>query len=460
MNKITKFLRYIPLLISFPVMADYIPNTEPTGSSNQESSSTQQDLVNLGGYLGYVIGTPPKNISDTLLDYTSSSSNQELYEQGALIALFGAQPVATITSMLTYFVPPSASNSSTLNDLANVTNTAFGDYGTASMSYPSVVRNVDAPTNSSTYASDPTSQALINLLTTNDYSVCNSQATQSSSSSSTSYPISTPTCLSQATALETILNLAGTGPGGPSTQFPGTNTFGSYSYVQSFLGQVNANVVLSPLLYTNNSSSNNTSTTNSSSSAYNGLPSSNQEDQAADFIRYAIGIPAGLATASSYSSMWNSAFPNGIGNIAANQSSTTIAAQEALASYLVNLRTYAARSSVPISNLYQIFAKREPQPLSFNNTTTSQALSEFQMATWRIYDAQNQQNNQWVDQINNASAATVNKEIAILLSEINYQLYLTRQIAERQLMTTSVALLTYMGTGPILQQTNYNSNNQ
>ena len=158
--------------------------------------------------------------------------------------------------------------------------------------------------------------------------------------------------------------------------------------------------------------------------------------------------------------MWNSAFPNGIGNIAANQSSSTIAAQEALASYLVNLRTYAARSSVPISNLYQIFAKRDPQPLSFNNTTTSQALSEFQMATWRIYDAQNQQNNQWVDQINNASAATVNKEIAILLSEINYQLYLTRQIAERQLMTTSVALLTYMGTGPILQQTNYNSNNQ
>ena len=435
------------LCISLPVMADFVPNQEPTGANSQDLSSIQKDLVSLGGYLGYILTNSPSNVSDTLLDYSSSTSNNEIYEQTAMVAFFGAMPVNTIESILTYFVPPSASNSSSLNNLANTT---YAQYSSPSYNYPSAVYNIDAPAASaSTYTDDPTSQAVLNILTTNDYSVCNALASTNSSSTST-YPISTSTCMSQSLAMQTILN----SNSNQSGIFPGVGTFGSYSYVQPFLGQLNANVVIAPLMYTNNSSSSSSTENenNSSSTSNNGLPSSSQEDQASDFIRYAIGVPQGLSSYSNYMSIFNAAFPSNQGQVSQNQSSSAAAAQEALASYLVNLRTYAARSSVPISNLYSILSSRIPQKSPINNTETSQALSEFQMATWRIFNLQNSQNNQWVDQINNASAATVEKEIAILLSEINYQLYLSRKIAERQLMTESITLLNNMGTPPVLQQ--------
>jgi intracellular multiplication protein IcmX len=452
--------------MSLPAFADYVPNYEPSGENSQNLSSIQQDLVNLGGYLGYILGTAPSNVSDTLLDYSSSTSNQEVYEQAALIALFGALPVDTIQSVLTYFIPPTATNSSTLNNLANLTST---NYGTPSQNTFSAVVNIDAPAaSSSSYLDDPTSQAVLNILTTNDYSVCNAAASSSSSSSSNAYPISTSTCVSQSSAMQTLLNSSAT----QSNIFPGVTSFGSYNYVQPFIGQLNANVLLAPLMYTNNSASSSSSSSNSSNSSSsnsaNGLPSSSQADQAADFVRYAIGVPQGLSNYSNYLSIWQTAFPSGTGSVSANQAQATAAAQSALAAYLVNLRTFAARSSAAIGNLYYLLSKRMPQTnsttsnsssgSSSSNNQTSQELSEFQMATWRIYNMQNSQSNQWVDQINTASAATVEKEIAILLSEINYQLYLNRKIAERQLLTESITLLNGMGTSPVLQINN-NGNN-
>jgi intracellular multiplication protein IcmX len=86
---------------------------------------------------------------------------------------------------------------------------------------------------------------------------------------------------------------------------------------------------------------------------------------------------------------------------------------------------------------------------SDSKTQTSQALSEFKMATRRLYDPSKSSNdsanpdesNQWVTLINDASSGTVQKEIAILLSEINYQLYLSRQQDERALATLSLMLI-------------------
>ena len=60
---------------------------------------------------------------------------------------------------------------------------------------------------------------------------------------------------------------------------------------------------------------------------------------------------------------------------------------------------------------------------------------------WRLANGGDSTTEQWVQKINTASSATVQKEIAILLSEINYQLYLDRQIQERMLLTNSVSLL-------------------
>ena len=61
------------------------------------------------------------------------------------------------------------------------------------------------------------------------------------------------------------------------------------------------------------------------------------------------------------------------------------------------------------------------------------------MATWRLFNfGQQNQQQTWKDSINSASEATVQKEIAILLAEINYQMYLSRQQEERVLLTNSM----------------------
>ena len=82
-----------------------------------------------------------------------------------------------------------------------------------------------------------------------------------------------------------------------------------------------------------------------------------------------------------------------------------------------------------------------PQESKDGKTQSSQALSEFEMATKRLYDPKKESGSQWIDQINAASAATVQKEIAVLLSELNYQIYLMNQKTDRMLLTQSLALL-------------------
>ena len=62
------------------------------------------------------------------------------------------------------------------------------------------------------------------------------------------------------------------------------------------------------------------------------------------------------------------------------------------------------------------------------------------MATRRIYNPE-KNGEQWIDQINKASPTTVEKEMALLLAEINYQLYLNRQQDERLLLTNSLLLI-------------------
>lgn len=129
----------------------------------------------------------------------------------------------------------------------------------------------------------------------------------------------------------------------------------------------------------------------------------------------------------------------------------------AIKAYTAIIRTYAARMSVGLGNLYYLLSKRVPQELSTPKTApsgggtkvTSQALMEYKMATWRLFntdDAADKQ--QWVDKINTATPATVQKEMAMLLAEINYQLYLNRQQQERLLMTNSVLLLISANTVP------------
>lgn len=113
----------------------------------------------------------------------------------------------------------------------------------------------------------------------------------------------------------------------------------------------------------------------------------------------------------------------------------------ALDNYILQIRTYVARLSVGLGNLYAILAKRMPQK-DANGVQSSEALMEYKMATWRLFETTNEKTPQkWLDVINNASPASVQKEMAVLLAEINYQLYLSRQQQERLLLNNSILLL-------------------
>lgn len=159
-------------------------------------------------------------------------------------------------------------------------------------------------------------------------------------------------------------------------------------------------------------------------------------------------------TQSDYSKLFSLAYPptNDDGSYASDVDANDVMnAKVALAKYLLGLRVYAAKASVPIGNLYYILSKRMPQESTSSDgsssSSSSQALNEFKMATWRLYDPNKQNTDQWVQKINSSSAATVQKEVAILLSEISYQMYLSRQEQERLLLTESMVMMQLLSSG-------------
>jgi len=154
--------------------------------------------------------------------------------------------------------------------------------------------------------------------------------------------------------------------------------------------------------------------------------------------------PISLPKIKSYDSLYNTAVPVGQ-KPNAPPSLDQLKAQGVLSSYFANLRVFAAQSSVGMGNLYFILSKRLPQNQSgdANAILTSQAMSEFNMATWRLFNSEDlsSPNKQWINKLNTASSATVQKEIAVLLAEINYQMYLNRQLQERNLLTNTIMLM-------------------
>lgn len=198
------------------------------------------------------------------------------------------------------------------------------------------------------------------------------------------------------------------------------------------LEQLNGSLLIDPLLYSQTSLQN-TNAGNGAETSQEGLKANDQSEEARNYITYATGAlaPTKQIDLTTYQNFYDKA--NQTTDMAA-----AVSAQSILGSYLSGLRTAAAQNSVAISNLYAIYARRMPQAGAADNA--SQALNEYRLATRRLFDPTSK-SAQWVESINNASAATVQKEIAILLSEINYQLYLTRQQEERLLLTNSIMLL-------------------
>ncbi|HBI21985.1 MAG TPA: hypothetical protein DDY37_05300, partial [Legionella sp.] len=206
-----------------------------------------------------------------------------------------------------------------------------------------------------------------------------------------------------------------------------------------FLSELNGNTLIAPLLYT-------TTADTTQQEEGSGLLGTNQVEAARNFIRYVTGAvkPLPAVKWADYNNQLAAAYKKPASTTETSDERT--AREKALASltdYVASTRIYAAKNSVVNSNLYYILSKRMPQQ---DLDKSSQAFNEFQMATRRQYDPSKDADHQWIDSINTASPAAVQKEMALLLSEINTQLYLSRQQEERLLLTNTLILINSMAS--------------
>ncbi|WP_133127532.1 hypothetical protein [Legionella nagasakiensis] len=384
----------------------YQPNDSNGGYSPEGTESLQAIqvyLYNLGQYLGFSLGTAPQNNpiqSAAPLPFLDLSQTQ--------ITNAYIPAVAALTSIISLSIFKNYSSTTTTG--GNISANSLVDQ--------------------QPYQSDPISQSVLNILTTPDYSYCLSSY---QGKAFTANPLSNCTSAgAQLTNLKIVTDVVGTLPG--PTKFFTTDGITTNSTNNNLIQQLSSNSLLTPLSYSTDSQ-----TTNQSSSQ---LTANSEAQIAENFIRYVSGntLPVDLATWSQYESLYNTATTGKTTDLATQQANYT------LSQYLASLRTYAAQTSVGVNNLYYILSKR----MTSDTTKTSEASSEYNMATWRLaninqnttgQNQNNQQQQQWTEQIKNAPPETVQKEIALLLAEINYQLYLTRQQQERILLTNSILVI-------------------
>ena len=421
MNHKARILTFLLSVATIPAVAtdQYQPSMEQSDTKSDSSvdpalQEIKEYLHNFGLYWGYYLETPQEApAKNTLLTETEGSTDDlKLVAQYTFFAIFGANPVNTLFAE---FVPTDSTSAyTTLNAWANST---FTSYETPAHSPVSVNSLIDQQT----YQKDPVNQAVLNMLGTPDYTFCLDYSGKNWNSN----------CqfLYQNKVMRNV-----------TVPLPVADTLFSYDYQKQYLSQLNGNILIAPLLYSaTNNNTNSTSSSTSTSSSDTGLTAKNQVENAANFIRYATGAvqPITLVSRQEYEKQWAAANPSSTTNETSAQRTTRENAQATLTGYLNNVRTYVAKSSVAIGNLYYILSKRLPQT---NLNGSSQALNELTMATRRIYNP-DKEGTQWLDSINTASPVTVQREMALLLSEINYQLYLNRQQEERILLTNSLLLL-------------------
>ncbi len=434
--------------LSTEVFAEDLNNASIQSTPNAGGFGTSQVdkyLLRLGAYLGYDLSNDPK-ADDPASTITPVSSAHTVLEQALIETVLGAMPVNALSNL---FIPTDKTTAFVGPSINNQANATFSTYGT-----PTQAGTSSTPTKGGSdvtvnplidqlpYQQDPVSQAILNILGTPDLSYCLSKDSppqwtgNSGAGSDTTASLPYPKCdvLYGSLITNSIIAQQPTKP--DTSSIPGTSMFFSSAYNQPFLSQLNANTLIAPLWYSTTPSTAQGATPNSTV----GLTAQNQAQTAANFIRYASGavIPLALPSRKVYDDLFIAA-TSGKNDVSAIQAQTT------LATYLASLRVYAAQSSVALSNLYYILSKRLTQndqmSTSNNALPSSQALSEYTMATWRLFNTDPSQKEAWSLQINKASSATVQKEMVTLLAEINYQLYLTRQQEERMLLTNSMLLL-------------------
>lgn len=444
---------------------NYNNNTQAEESTSENTGKLLQSVINWAALVGYDISqekTPPLAYVEL-----TSYANASLLETLLYSTFFGSIPTTTPPVIKSGssssegaglpFVPQSESTTA-INAASNLT---FKNFNSGSQQSSGQVVSIQANSlvDQQPYQADPVSQQIFNILGTPDVSYCSATAQnnpQQNVSNGTNpngksaSPCSIAPTMFQSQLIENVV--------GP---VPTPTSFYSIASNAQILPQLNSNSLIAPLNYSPDALNFPSSTADGATQP--GLVATNQAELAANFIRYASGsvLPTILPNQYAYQTVYNAAIDN--------TNAAQFQMQAIISTYLTSLRVYAAQSSVGIGNLYYILSRRLPQEQKGGSSTStgsgssgqqsasapSQALNEYNMATWRIFQvggapstgaagstsSSGKTATQWIEKINSASPTTVQKEIAILLAEINYQLYLDRQIQERMLMTSSVSLL-------------------
>ena len=379
-----------------------------------DDSQTDEYILKWAAFTGYNLSNEaPSAPISTLFN----APNTGLAQQYSLFTLFGAITVNAFDPSFSAFAPTESPYGKLFNNYANLT---FNDYKSEnSKSTISVSTLIDQSENAQ---NTPVNQFITNVLTTPNMSYClNNEGTARKEDC--------PYRLYDSLVTYNVLG----------DSLPGPFDYFSYKYNKAIIPQLNSATLLSPLLYStsNKEGSQSDSSTDSTNS---GLTANNQLQEATNFIRYLSGVIVNPSEAVNLND-YNNAFTAANDTSASANPTNVINAQRSITNYLAGLRTYSAQMSVAMNNVYGMLSSRMPQKIN-GNTTTSSALSLFQLATRRVYDPSADANSQWVTQLNTASSATVNKEIAATLADILYMLYVLHQDNERQLLTASAGLMT------------------
>ena len=238
-------------------------------------------------------------------------------------------------------------------------------------------------------------------------------------------------CISPYVAQSTIAGYAKGDGTDYNTKVPEYMTFMKNTVAPKVLPSLNLDSLLNPLSY--NSLKSNSS---SSDSTNLGLYGTTDLSVADNFIRYLSG----------------ELLPNKMSNLETYQKYESVAGSDMCLPFRIDaamkvkvyrtmIRNYAAQLSVGTSNLYHLMGKRRINP----GSTTSQMEQEFKMATHRLFnpnsDKQNPTETKWVKDLSKAKMPDIQRQMAMLLAEINYQLFLNRKEQERILVTLSAMQL-------------------
>ena len=449
--------KLLPLILSINLAYAQDAKFQEITAGDGTSDSMRSDLdklvtylQNFGSYFGYDLSSNPSSTNattDTLLDGGSTQKKLENYTVQMYFSFIGSNV------SYPYFLPTGSSAYATVFNALCGTVFATESFTPSTTSDAIDLKYKSGDSSSNALSKNPVGQFLYNMfyITPNDgcilqsnstswnpynYAYCEQQILANAlnlgvndaalQSTKTAAPINT---LSSNIAKLAVKNYY-------PTSNPSTNSI-------DLLKQLDSTSFIGPLMYDSSSST-------SASTEIIGLSTANQLETAQNYVRHLTGGIRPKAYAS-YSDLSNS-----ISNI---YSSTNLNTQmnyfTPFARFLLDFRIYAARMSLAVQTIYDTLAYRMPSTStsdSSNSQQSSQALNEYVMASYRLYNpnatdtstdssSSSVTTTAWQDMINSASPATVQKESALLLAEINYQLYQMRLQQEKALLINSVSLL-------------------